>query len=74
VPPWGGPEQVLKYLARYTHRVAIGNQRLVDLEDGKVRFHWKDYAHRGVTKTMTLLAVCVAKLIDVKFAIPERAL
>jgi hypothetical protein len=56
-PPWGGPEQVLKYLARYTHRVAISNQRLVDLEDGKVRFHWKDYAHRDATKTMTLLAV-----------------
>jgi Putative transposase/Transposase zinc-binding domain len=56
-PPWGGPEQVLKYLSRYTHRVAISNQRLVDLEDGKVRFHWKDYAHRGATKTMTLQAV-----------------
>ena len=56
-PPWGGPEQVLKYLSRYTHRVAISNQRLVDLEDGKVRFHWKDYAHKSATKTMTLQAV-----------------
>jgi hypothetical protein len=56
-PQWGGPEQVLKYLARYTHRVAISNQRLVDLEDGKVRFHWKDYAHKCATKTMTLQAV-----------------
>jgi hypothetical protein len=56
-PPWGGPEQVLKYLARYTHRVAISNRRLVALEDGKVRFRWKDYAHRGATKTMTLQAV-----------------
>jgi Putative transposase/Transposase zinc-binding domain len=44
-PPWGGPEQVLKYLSRYTHRVAISNQRLVGLENGDVRFHWKDYAH-----------------------------
>jgi hypothetical protein len=57
VQPLGGPEQVLKYLARYTHRVAISNQRLVDLEDGKVRFHWKDYAHGGASKTMTLQAV-----------------
>ena len=56
-PPWGRPEQVLKYLARYTHRVAISNQRLVNLENGKVRFHWKDYTHRGATKTMTLQAV-----------------
>ena len=41
-PP--GPEPVLKYLARYTHRVAISNRRLVALEDGAVKFHWKDYA------------------------------
>jgi hypothetical protein len=53
-PPWGGPEQVLKYLARYTHRVAISNQRLIDLVDDHVRFHWKDYAHGGKQKTMTL--------------------
>jgi hypothetical protein len=55
-PPWGGPEQVLKYLARYTHRVAISNHRLVGLEDGNVRLHWKDYAHGGGQKTMTLKA------------------
>lgn len=54
--PFGGPEHVLKYLARYTHRVAISNQRLVALEDDKVRFHWKDYAHEGIQKTMTLTA------------------
>jgi hypothetical protein len=53
-PPFGGPAQVLKYLARYTHRVAIANRRLVVLEDGKVRFLWKDYAHGGREKTMTL--------------------
>ena len=52
-PPAGGPEQVLKYLARYTHRVAISNHRLVALEDGEVRFHGKDYAHGGAQKTMT---------------------
>jgi hypothetical protein len=55
-PPFGGPEQVLKYLAGYTHRVAISNRRLVALEDGEVKFHWKDYAHAGGQKTMTLKA------------------
>jgi hypothetical protein len=53
-PPFGGPEQVLKYLARYTHRVAIGNSRLVDLSDGKVSFTYKDYAEASRHKTMTL--------------------
>ena len=43
--PFGGPEHVLHYLARYTHRVAISNHRLISLEDGKVTFRWKDYAH-----------------------------
>jgi hypothetical protein len=56
-PPFGGPEQVLKYLARYTHRVAISNRRLLALVDGEVRFHWKDYAHGGGPKTMRLKAV-----------------
>src|SRR5579862_9438877 len=56
-PSWGGPEQVLKYLARYTHRVAISNRRLINMDGNKIRFHWKDYAHGGATKTMTLKAV-----------------
>jgi hypothetical protein len=56
-PPFGGPDQVLKYLARYTHRVAISNHRLIALEDGKVTFHWKDYAHEGKQTTMTLTAI-----------------
>lgn len=56
-PPFGGPEQVLKYLARYTHRVAISNQRLVALTDGQVTFRWKDYAHGQRAGTMTLAAV-----------------
>ena len=43
-PPFGGPAQVLKYLARYTHRVAISNHRLVKLEAGRVTFRYKDYA------------------------------
>jgi hypothetical protein len=57
-PPLGsGPEQVLKYLARYTHRVAISNQRLVAMEGGKVAFQWKDYADGNKPKTMELDAV-----------------
>lgn len=55
-PPFGGPEQVLKYLARYTHRVAISNGRLLALEDDKVTFRWKDYAHGNRKGTMTLKA------------------
>ena len=55
--PFGGPAQVLKYLARYTHRVAISNRRLLSLEDGRVTFEWKDYADGNQTKTMTLEAV-----------------
>jgi len=56
-PPFGGPEQTLKYLARYTHRVAIANSRLLSLEDGRVSFRWKDYAHGDRTGVMTLEAV-----------------
>ena len=55
--PFGGPEVVLKYLARYTHRAAISNHRLLELEDGQVRFRWKDYAHGGRRRTMTLSAI-----------------
>jgi hypothetical protein len=54
--PFGGPEHVLHYLARYTHRVAISNHRLFGMEDGKVTFRWKDYAHRGKQRKMTLVA------------------
>jgi hypothetical protein len=54
--PFGGPEQVLKYLARYTHRVAISNQRLLSMEDGQVTFRYKDYAAGQRSKTMTLSA------------------
>jgi hypothetical protein len=53
-PPFGGPEQVLKYLARYTHRVAISNHRLVGLDDRSVSFRWKDYADGGAAKVMSL--------------------
>lgn len=53
-PPFGGPEQVLGYLGRYTHRVAISNHRLLSLKDGKVTFSWKDYAHGNQPSLMTL--------------------
>jgi Putative transposase/Transposase zinc-binding domain len=56
-PPFGGPHQVLKYLARYTHRVAISNHRLLSLADGKVTFRYKDYAQQGRSREMTLHAV-----------------
>jgi len=55
--PFGGPQQVLKYLARYTHRVAISNSRLLSLEQGWVTFQWKDYADGNTIKKMTLEAV-----------------
>jgi hypothetical protein len=56
-PPFGGPRRVLKYLARYTHRVAISHQRLRSLQDGRVSFDWKDYAHGGRTGILSLDAV-----------------
>jgi Putative transposase/Transposase zinc-binding domain len=55
-PPFGGPEAVLRYLARYTHRVAISNARLLDFENGMVRFRYKDYAHGNRKRVMTLTA------------------
>ena len=55
--PFGGPERVLKYLARYTHRVAISNGRILSVADGKVTFLWKDYADGDKVKPMTLDAV-----------------
>ncbi len=54
--PFGGPEQVLKYLGRYTHRVAISNHRLVSFENGEVTFTWRDRAHGNVQKEMKLPA------------------
>jgi hypothetical protein len=56
-PPFGGPAQVLKYLARYTHRVALSNDRLLRLKDGQVTFSWKNYAAGGKRQRMTLSAV-----------------
>ena len=55
-PPLAGPRQVLDYLGRYTHRVAISNDRLVSFHQGLVRFRWKDHADSGKLKVMTLPA------------------
>jgi hypothetical protein len=55
-PPFGGPDHVLHYLARYTHRVAISNHRLIGFDNDQVTFRWKDYAHRNKKRKMTLAA------------------
>ena len=52
--PFGGPQHVLEYLGRYTHRVAISNNRLLDFTDGTVTFQWKDYRHESRNKVMRL--------------------
>jgi hypothetical protein len=54
--PFAGPQQVLDYVGRYTHRVAISNNRLVAIENGQVSFQWKDYRNGSEVKTMTLSA------------------
>jgi hypothetical protein len=56
-PPFGGPVQVLKYLARYTHRVAIGNRRILDVGEQGVRFRWRDRAQGNRSRTMVLPGV-----------------
>jgi hypothetical protein len=56
-PPFGGPEHVLKYLARYTHRVAIANGRLLGLDKGQVRFRWRDSRRNNRSGVMKLDAV-----------------
>ena len=54
--PFGGPQQVLDYLGRYTHRVAISNNRFAAIEEGRMSFRYKDYAHGNRRKTITLEA------------------
>jgi hypothetical protein len=53
-PPFGGPQQALKYLARYTHRVALGNDRLLALREGQVTFRWKDYRRGNQQRRLSL--------------------
>ncbi|HEX2714908.1 MAG TPA: IS91 family transposase, partial [Candidatus Acidoferrales bacterium] len=55
-PPFAGPEQVVDYIGRYTHRVAISNHRIVDIENGQVSFKWRDYRDNNQQKTMVLAA------------------
>ena len=55
-PPFAGPHQVLSYVGRYTHRIAISNSRLLAIDDGKVHFRWKDYRRDNRHATMTLTA------------------
>jgi predicted RNA-binding Zn-ribbon protein involved in translation (DUF1610 family) len=54
-PAFGGPTKVLRYLGRYTHRIAISNHRLLTFDGERVTFRWKDYVHGGKQRTMTLL-------------------
>ena len=54
--PFAGPQQVLDYVGRYTHRVAISNNRLLDIENDQVRFQWEDYRNGAQVKVMTLSA------------------
>lgn len=54
--PFAGPPQVLSYLSRYTHRVAIANSRLLSMAEDRITFRWRDYAHGNQTRTMTLQA------------------
>jgi hypothetical protein len=56
-PAFGGPTQVLRYLGRYTHRVAISNHRLLSFDGENVTFRWRDYAHGNKQKKMTLTAL-----------------
>jgi hypothetical protein len=55
-PPFAGPQQVVDYVGRYTHRVAIYNHRIVDIEGGQVKFNWRDYRHNNQQKPMILSA------------------
>ena len=74
-----GPEQVLDYVGRYTHRVALSNNRLLNIENGQVRFQWKNYRDSGQTQTMTLsadefirlfLLACVAERFPTHSVLP----
>src|SRR5262249_16474810 len=55
-PPFAAPEQVVDYIGRYTHRVAISNHRIVDIDNGQVSFKWRDYRDNNQQKTMVLAA------------------
>jgi hypothetical protein len=69
--PFGGPEQVLAYLGRYSHRVALTNNRLVSMSEGKVSFRWRDYRDQNKEKLMTL-DVCEFLRRFLLHVLPER--
>ena len=62
-PPFGGPQHVLEYLGRYTHRVAISNRRLLALADGQVSFAWKDYREKAAGQQQKVMTVSAEKFI-----------
>jgi len=62
-PPFGGPLQVIQYLGRYTHRVAISNRRLVKLENGQVSFEWKDYRVKEPAQQIQIMTVSVEEFL-----------
>ena len=70
-PPFGGPEQVLKYLARYTHRVAIANSRITAIDSDSVSFRYQDYARGHRNRVMTLAAVEFLRRF-LQHVLPER--
>jgi len=70
-PPMAGPEQVLRYLGRYSHRVAIGNERLVSLEDGHVTFLWRDRSHNNKVRSKRIPATAFARRF-LLHALPHR--
>lgn len=71
--PFAGPKQVLSYLARYTHRVAISNRRIIDINQGQVRFLWKDYRRKGTSQPQTMqLAAPEFMRRFLLHALPER--
>src|ERR1700746_1057508 len=57
--PFAGPQQVLDYVGRYTHRVAISNNRLIDINNDRVQFHWRDYRDNSKIKIMDLEATAL---------------
>ena len=61
--PFAGPEQVLDYLGRYTHRIAIGDQRLCSLDDGSVRFRYTDYRRAGASRQRTTMTLTATEFI-----------
>ena len=73
-PPFAGPHQVLSYVGRYTHRIAISNSRLLAIDDGKVRFRWKDYRRDNRHARMTMTPPVLAWHVRHNRALHENAL